>query len=142
KDLNSIIGVRGSGKSTLLKNIAYKVDTDQFSEKDSIDRLYLLEDFKVHWGDGQEDSGDDESPKNVFYIPQNYLSMLAYDESGKAKERDEFLTKLLKKNLKFANAIRSYEDFVSDSRVKIEGLIEELLKANQEVIDSKNQLKK
>jgi len=142
KDLNSIIGVRGSGKSTLLKNIACRVDPDQFSEKDNADRLYQLEEFKVHWGDGQENSGVEESPKSVFYIPQNYLSMLAYDESGKSRERDEFLTKLLKKNVKFANAIRAYNDFVSDSRVKVEGLIEELLKANQSLLEAKSQLKK
>lgn len=142
KDLNSIIGVRGSGKSTLLKNIAYKVDPNQYSEKDNLERLYKLDSFKVHWGDGQVDNGIEDSPKSVFYIPQNYLSSLAYEETGRGKERDEFLTSLLKKNAKFSNAIRSYENFVSDNRVKIEGLIEELLKANQILTEAKLQIRK
>lgn len=142
KDLNSIIGVRGSGKSTLLKNMAYIVDKEQFEDKDRSDRMYELESFKVIWGDGQENGGTEDSPKNVFYIPQNYLSLLAYDEAGKSVERDIFLTNLLKKNIKFANAIRAYEDFVSDNRINIEGLIEELLKTNQIFRDAKVQIKK
>lgn len=143
RDLNSIIGIRGSGKSTLLKNIAFNIEPVQFSERgDNEDRLYKLDSFKVLWGDGQEDGGGDDSPKSVFYIPQNYLSMLAYDESGKSQERDEFLTDLLKKNSKFANAIRAYTDYVSDNKVKIEGLIEELLKSDQLLKEARKQLKK
>lgn len=142
KDLNSIIGVRGSGKSTLLKNIAHTVDPVQFNEKDKVDRLYKLDSFKVTWGDKKEDDGTEESPKSVFYIPQNYLSLLAYDETGRAEERDNFLTKLLNKNVKFANAIRAYNDFVSDNKVKIEGLIERLLKDNQILAEAKAQIRK
>lgn len=142
KDLNSIIGIRGSGKSTLLKNIAYKVDPIQFSEKDKVDRLYQLTDFKVVWGDGQVDNGGEESPKSIFYIPQNYLSSLAYDEGDKAKERDQFLTKLLKKHVRFANAIQGYEEFVSNNRIKVEGLVQELLKANSTLIETTGLLKK
>lgn len=141
-DLNSIIGIRGSGKSTLLKNIAYKVDPQQFSDKDRVDRLYPLNNFKVIWGDGQGDHGTDESPKSVFYIPQNYLSSLAYDEGDKAKERDLFLTKLLKKHVRFANAIQAYEEFVSNNKVKVEGLVQELLKANSTLIETNGLLKK
>lgn len=141
-DMNSIIGIRGSGKSTLLKNIAYKVDPQQFAEKDRVDRLYPLNSFKVIWGDGQEDHGTDESPKSVFYIPQNYLSSLAYDEGDKAKERDLFLTKLLKKHVKFANAIQAYEEFVSNNKIKVEGLVQELLKANSTLIETNGLLKK
>ncbi len=142
RDLNSIIGIRGSGKSTLLKNIACTVDLVQFEEKDKVDRLYKLDSFKVIWGDGKEDGGTEESPKSVFYIPQNYLSLLAYDETGKAESRDEFLTNLLKKNVKFANAIRAYDDFVSDNKVKIEGLIEKLLKENDILSEAKVQFRK
>ena len=142
KDLNSIIGIRGSGKSTLLKNIAYKVDPIQFGEKDRVDRLYKLNEFKVVWGDKQLDHGGDDSPKSIFYIPQNYLSSLAYDEGDKAKERDQFLTKLLKKHVLFANAIQSYEEFVSNNRIKVEGLVQELLKANSTLIETKGLLKK
>lgn len=142
KDLNSIIGIRGSGKSTLLKNIAYKVDPIQFQEKDKINRLYQLNEFKVIWGDGQTDHGGDDSPKSVFYIPQNYLSSLAYDEGDKAKERDQFLTKLLKKHVRFANAIQSYEEFVSNNKIKVEGMVQELLKANSTLIEATGLLKK
>lgn len=142
EDLNSIIGIRGSGKSTLLKNIACIVDAVQFEEKDKIDRLYKLDSFRVTWGDGKEGGGTEESPKSVFYIPQNYLSLLAYDETGRAEARDEFLTKLLKKNIKFANAIRAYDDFVSDNKVRIEGLIEKLLKENGILSEAKMQFRK
>lgn len=142
KDLNSIVGIRGSGKSTLLKNIACSVDPIQFGEKDKADRLYKLDEFKVRWGDDQENGGVTDSPKSIFYIPQNYLSLLAYEETGRARDRDEFLTKLLKKNVKFANAIRAYEDFVSDNKIKIEGLIEKLLKENGALSEAKLQVRK
>lgn len=142
KDLNSIIGVRGSGKSTLLKNIAYKVDPQQFTDKDKFEKLYPLEPFTVIWGDGQENHGVDESPKSVFYIPQNYLSSIAYDEGGKAKERDQFLTKLLKKHIRFANAIQTYEEFISNSKIKVEGFVQDLLKANSTLIETRSLLKK
>lgn len=141
-DLNSIIGTRGSGKSTLLKNIANKVDPVQFSEKDKFDKLYHLNEFKVFWGDGEEDHGNDDSPKNVFYIPQNYLSSLAYDEEDKAQERDKFLTKLLKKHVRFANAIQAYDEFVSNSKIQIEGLIQDLLSANSSLVENSGLLKK
>lgn len=142
RDLNSIIGIRGSGKSTLLKNIAYKVDPQQFTEKDRSDRLYPLNGFKVTWGDGQENHGTDQSPKSVFYIPQNYLSSLAYDEGDKAKERDLFLTKLLKKHVRFANAIHAYEEFVSNNKIKVEGLVQELLNASSTLIETNGLLKR
>lgn len=142
KDLNSIIGIRGSGKSTLLKNLAYKADPSQFAERDNVERLYKLNEFKVTWGDGHENHGSDDSPKNVFYIPQNYLSSLAYDEGDKSKERDSFLTKLLKRHLKFANAIQAHEEFVSTNKIKIEGLIQTLLTANASLKDGIEQIKK
>lgn len=143
RDLNSIIGVRGSGKSTLLKNIAINIDRQQFTERgDNENRMYTLDSFTVTWGDGKKNGGDENSPKSIFYIPQNYLSMLSYDESGKKEERDEFLTSLLKKNAKFANALRAYANYVSDNKVKIEGLIEELLKADQLLKETQELIKK
>lgn len=142
KDLNSIIGIRGSGKSTLLKNIAAKVDEEQFIEKDKFEKLYKLDEFKVFWSDGHQDGGTGDSPKSIFYIPQNYLSSLAYDEGEKAKERDQFLTKLLKKNARFANAVHAYAEFSSNNKLKIEGSIESLLKANYGLIEIADQIKK
>lgn len=141
KDLNSIIGVRGSGKSTLLKNLAQKIDPQQFSEKDK-KPPYPLKDFEVVWGDGQKDGGSDESPKSIFYIPQNYLSALAYDDGEKVSQRDEFLTKLLKKNTRFANAIQTFESFVSKSQIKIEETIQKLLRADLAAKDADRLLKK
>jgi len=128
KDLNSIIGVRGSGKSTLLKNLAQKIDPVQFQEKDK-KSPYTLNDFDVEWGDGKRNEGDDDSPKSIFYVPQNYLSSLAYDDGEHINERDAFLTKLLKKNTRFENAVQSFDNFVSKNKIKIEDLTQKLLKA-------------
>ncbi len=141
KDLNSIIGVRGSGKSTLLKNIAIKIDDTQFKERDK-KKPYSLNGFKVRWSDDQEDSGNADSPKSIFYIPQNYLSSLAYEDGDHLSERDEFLTKLLKKNLVFASAIQAFESFASQNKVRIEGVIQNLLTANESIKETDALLKK
>lgn len=141
KDLNSIIGKRGSGKSTLLKNLAQKIDQNEFSKRDK-KSPYQLDAFEVVWGDNQKDGGTDESPKSIFYIPQGYLSALAYDDGERANERDVFLTQLLKKNERFANAIKSFENFVSKNRVHIEELIQKLLAANTTIKENEVLLKK
>lgn len=141
-DLNSIIGVRGSGKSTLLKNIAQKIDVKQYSEKDK-KSPYPLNNFSVNWLDGQKDSGTKESPKSIFYIPQNYLSSLAYDDGDRTSDqRDEFLTTLLKKNSRFDNAIKSFEGFVSKNKIKIEELIEKLSTSCSSLKENEDLLKK
>ena len=139
-DLNSIIGARGKGKSTLLKNIVSRIDPEQFGKKDK--NLYLLDGFKIIWADGKEDSDSVESPKNVFYIPQGYLSSLVYDDGDRARERDEFLTELLKKNAKFANAIQTHESFISGNKVKIESLIQDLIISDEGLRETKVLLKK
>lgn len=140
-DLNSIIGVRGSGKSTLIKNIAITVDPVQFAEKD-VKEPYPLDSFKVIWADGQENSGTDESPKSIFYVPQSYLSSLAYDDGEHVSERDQFLTELLKKNVGFANAVQLFENFVSENKVKIEALIQKLISDDTTMKESQKALKK
>jgi energy-coupling factor transporter ATP-binding protein EcfA2 len=141
KDLNSIIGVRGSGKSTLLKNIAIKIDPLQFKERDK-KKPYNLSEFNVTWSDAQENSGSVESPKSVFYIPQNYLSSLAYEDGDHMTERDEFLTKLLKKNLAFANAVQSFDTFASLNKIRIEEIIEKILTADESIKETDLLLKK
>ena len=141
KDLNSIIGKRGSGKSTLLKNLAQKIDPNEFSKRDP-KTPYVLNDFEVVWGDGQKDGGTAESPKSIFYIPQGYLSALSYDDGERAHERDTFLTQLLKKNERFANAIQSFENFVSKNKVHIEELIQKLLTTNDSIKENGVLLKK
>jgi energy-coupling factor transporter ATP-binding protein EcfA2 len=140
-DLNSIIGVRGSGKSTLLKNIAYAVDPTQFKERDK-KPPYPLRNFSVSWSDGQTNGGSDESPKSVFYIPQGYLSALSYDDGDLTKQRDEFLTELLKKNATFARAIDSFNAFVAENDLKIQSGIQDLTAANRNLKDSTDHLKK
>jgi len=141
KDLNSIIGKRGSGKSTLLKNLAQKIDTNEFSRRDP-KAPYVLNDFEVIWGDGQKNGGTEESPKSIFYIPQGYLSALSYDDGERAHERDSFLTQLLKKNDRFANAIQTFESFVSKNKVHIEELIQKLLTTNDSIRENSVLLKK
>lgn len=141
QNLNSIIGKRGNGKSTLLKNIAKKIDNDEFTIRDKKDP-YTLIDFEVIWGDGQKNEGTDDSPKSIFYIPQGYLSALAYDDGERITERDIFLTKLLKKNEHFANAIKSYDNFVSNNRVHIEQLVQKLLAANASIEENEALIKK
>lgn len=140
-DLNSIIGVRGSGKSTLLKNIAHAVDPAQFVERDK--KLpYPLQDFSITWGDGQTNGGTEESPKSVFYIPQGYLSALSYDDGDLTKERDDFLTELLKKNARFARAIDSFSVFVSENDLKVQSGIQDLTASSRNLKESSDQLKK
>lgn len=140
-DLNSIIGIRGSGKSTLLRNIAHVIDPAQFSERDK-KSPYPLSDFKVIWSDGQTDGGSDESPKSVFYIPQGYLSALSYDDGDLTKERDAFLTELLKKNGRFARAVDSFSVFVAENDLKIQSGIQDLTAANRNHKEASDQLKK
>lgn len=140
-DLNSIIGSRGSGKSTLLKNLARRIDPDEFAKRDK-KPPYSLSQFEVEWGDGQKNEGSEDSPKSVFYIPQGYLSALAYDDGERASERDVFLTQLLKKNERFSNAISSFDNFVAKNRIKIEELIQKLLTAHDTIDECKRLLKK
>jgi len=141
RDLNSIIGIRGSGKSTLLKNLAQKIDLGEFGKRDK-KQPYSLDNFEVVWGDDQKNGGTDKSPKSVFYIPQGYLSSLAYDDGDRAHERDTFLTQMLKKNERFANAIQLFENFVSKNKVHIEELIQKLIIANTSIKENEVLLKK
>ena len=226
KDLNSIIGKRGSGKSTLLKNLAEKIDEDEFSNRDK-KSPYHLDEFEVIWEDGQKNSGTKESPldesedaledgqeesplnefedvwevgqeesfldesedaledgqeesfldesedaledgqeesfldesedaledgqkdsiieeraKSILYIPQGYLSALAYDDGERVAERDALLTQLLMKNESFAKAIDSFKKFASDNKVLITKLIEKLHGADDSIKENMNLLKK
>ena len=126
-DLSSIIGKRGSGKSILLKAIASKVDEDDYTkkvgaEKAKSDKKWRDKHFanlKVIWKDGAENAGTDKNPKKVFYLPQGYLSSLAYDENAKEDERYDFLISLLRKNDEFSNAEKQAKDFVDNNGLSI-----------------------
>jgi hypothetical protein len=141
-DLNSIIGARGSGKSTLLRNIAYAVDPVQFRQRDPKREPYALGEFSVIWADGQMNGGSDESPKSVFYIPQGYLSNLSYDDGELTKQRDDFLTELLRKNARFSRALESYATFVSENEITIQSHIQDLVSADRGRREAVDQLKK
>lgn len=140
-DLNSIIGARGSGKSTLLRNIAHAIDPTQFTKRDR-KKPYPLAQFTVVWGDGQKNEGTENSPKSVFYIPQGYLSSLSYDDGDLTKERDAFLTVLLKNNTRFARAVDSFGAFVGENELKIQSGIQDLVLANRNLSEANEQLKK
>ena len=83
----------------------------------------------------------EESAKNIIYIPQAFLSALAYENGSSEKERDNFLTKLLKKNEAFANAMKYCENFVSQNKVSIEQLIQEALNTHKNINEIKENLK-
>lgn len=141
RDLNSIIGKRGSGKSTLLKNLAQKINSEEFSRRDERPP-YKLDNFEVVWEDDQKNGGTEDSPKSIFYIPQGYLGALTYDDGAHVSERDDFLTQLLKKNERFANAIQSFNEFASKNRVRIEELIQKLRNADSSMKENKELLRK
>ena len=131
--LNSIIGRRGSGKSQLLKHIAGAVDKKQYEVRDGSE-LYGFKDFSVVWKDGKNDGGDEDSSKGVFYIPQGYLSSLAYDGESKQKERDDFLISLLLKNKDFSFARQTHEAFVAEKTVQIQAYVQSLISTHTAVL--------
>ena len=141
KHLNSIIGKRGSGKSTLLKNLAKNTDNDEFKKR-GVKNMCKLTDFKVIWGDNQINNGTTESKKSIIYIPQAFLSALAYENGECKKERDDFLTTLLKKNESFAKAVKDCANFVSQNKVYIEQLIQKALNIHKDIIEKRAHLKK
>ncbi len=138
--LNSVIGRRGSGKSQLLKHIAASVDKKQYDLRDGSE-LYGLKEFSVIWKDGKRDAGDEESAKGVFYIPQGYLSSLAYDGESKQKERDDFLISLLLKNRDFSLARQTHENFVSEKTIQIQTLVQSLISTRGAVLGIEKELR-
>ena len=130
-DLISIIGKRGNGKSILLKAIASKIDKDTYRDKVGEKTNKDIEwrnkvfgnNFEVIWGDGSTNSGEDDNLKKVFYLPQGYLSNLAYDENEKEKERDAFLRILLRTNDEFKNAEDKARIFANSNGLHISDLV-------------------
>lgn len=138
--LNSIIGRRGSGKSQLLKHIAASVDRKQYETRDGSE-LYGFQSFNVFWKDGKQNSGDESSAKGVFYIPQGYLSSLAYDGASKQKERDDFLVSLLLKNKDFSFARQTHETFVAEKTIQIQTLVQSLISTLNGVSDIEKEIR-
>ena len=130
-DLVSIIGKRGNGKSILLKAIASKVNENDYrnkvGEKTDSDIAWrntiFGKNLEVVWEDGSVNSGTDDNPKKVFYLPQGYLSNLAYEENAKEQERNDFLIALLRTNDSFRNAEDKANTFVNNNGLEISDLI-------------------
>ena len=130
-DLVSIIGKRGDGKSILLKAIASKASENDYrnkvGEKTDSDVLWRNKVFgdnlQVIWGDNSINNGTEDNPKKVFFLPQGYLSNLAYDENAKEKERYDFLIDLLRTNDSFRNAEDKAKAFVNSNGLNISDLI-------------------
>lgn len=112
-DLNTFIGKRGGGKSILLKAIAQKASPSEYEERfressrvskdsDWIKKIFGS-DYVIEWADETLNSGDEDN-KSILYLPQGYLSNLAYDEYDKVEERNNFITSLLMQYEKFRNA--------------------------------------
>ncbi len=123
QDLTSIIGMRGNGKSILLKAIASKIDQDGFctklGDRSQSDIEWRDKTFgnslNVVWADSTENGGAEEKPKHVFYLPQGYLSNIAYEENAKEDERRSFLLDLLRKNEGFCHAEKQVCSFIDQN---------------------------
>jgi hypothetical protein len=126
--------MRGNGKSILLKAIASKVDEEDYKSKvvpekfisDIQWRNKQFPNLKIIWKDNAKNAGTDENPKKVFYLPQGYLSNLAYDENANKEERDKFLIGLLRKNNEFSNAEKQAKDFVDNNGLSINSDINQI----------------
>lgn len=146
-DLNSFIGKRGGGKSILLKAIAQRVCSEEYNsrfegaEKIAKDSEWIKtifgDDYKVVWADGYI-SSKEESERNILYLPQGYLSNLAYDEYEKVKERNEFITSLL---MHF-DAFRIAKESNGNYNTEIRGLIEEKIGKIVELSNNNKTLRK
>ena len=90
QNLSVIIGGKSTGKSLLLYHIAKSIDPIQVEEKinelENDDLKYDFEldadfDFTVEWEDGGRNrlksESSDDSPRQITYIPQHYLSNLS-----------------------------------------------------------------
>ena len=137
-DLNSIIGTRGNGKSVLLKSLAINLGSKDFENKFSTkrvdrDREFINKKFqnlKIYWRDSEEGEKED---RKILFLPQGYLSSLAYDENEKSEERDNFIIELLRKNQTFRNAEIKNDKFLINTTQNINNLIDTLLN-NQNII--------
>lgn len=146
-DLNSFIGKRGGGKSILLKAIAQKASPEEyrnrFEEQGKIEKdLNWLsktfgDDYVIEWADGYSNTQEGDG-RNILYLPQGYLSNLAYDEYGKVKERNGFITDLLMQFQEFRNA----QDASASYNNKTKNLIEENIGAVVELSTKNKTLKK
>lgn len=149
QDLTSIIGMRGNGKSILLKAIASKIDQDDFciklGDRSQSDIEWRNKTFgnnlSVIWGDNTENSGTKEKPKHVFYLPQGYLSNIAYEENAKEDERRNFLLDLLRKNEGFRHAEKQVHSFINQNDQDIHQAINIFFEDNRIIEQASNENK-
>lgn len=146
-DLNSFIGKRGGGKSILLKAIAQKASPEEyrsrFEEQNKIDKdlgwlsTTFGDDYEIEWADGYSNIQEGDG-RSILYLPQGYLSNLAYDEYDKVEERNDFITDLLMKFLDFRNA----KDICATYNNKTKNLVEENIGTIVELSKKNRTLKK
>lgn len=149
QDLTSIIGARGNGKSILLKAIASKVDQGDFCTKlrdrSQSDIEWRDKSFgnslSVIWADNTENNGTEEKPKHVFYLPQGYLSNIAYEENAKEDERRNFLLDLLRKNDSFRHAEKQALSFIDQNDQDIHEAVNVLFEDSRIIEQATNENK-
>jgi energy-coupling factor transporter ATP-binding protein EcfA2 len=127
QNLNSLIGSRAQGKSNLLKNIAYAVDPEQTKIRniDTSDFIQL-QDFKVYWNDGSENTldPDEDKDKGILFIPQKFMGDLLY---GKDPQFDSFLTNLFENKEDFKVGLSNYRSASDQNLVNITAQLREVM---------------
>ncbi len=139
--LNSVIGVRASGKSTLLKNIASKIDYKEYQNKSNNEKFFKIEDFKVIWSDGEEDSGNDNN-KTILYIPQNFLSGLVHDSDISKSKLEHFIKELFERNSTFKSKLTIWESANQQIDKKIYDLVSNLFEFDTKLNKLRDSIKK
>jgi len=150
QNLSVIIGGKSTGKSLLLYHIAKSIDPSQVEEKvselENDDLKYDFEldpnfDFTVEWEDGGQNKlkGDtsEDSPRQITYIPQHYLSnlskknnfddkkslnnfinetLLSDEESKNAEDQAKETSRIKQRNIN--SMINDLLEFLDDFRIK------------------------
>lgn len=139
--LNSVIGVRASGKSILLKNIAYKIDTEEYNKKTNDGKPLAIDNFKVVWADGEKNSGTNES-KTILYIPQNFLSKLVHSSTTAKNELENFIKELFERNTIFKSKLSIWETSNQQLDKKIYDILSNLFDFDFKLNKVKDSIKK
>jgi len=141
QNLSVIIGGKSTGKSLLLYHIAKSIDSIQVNEKinelDSNDLDYNFENdpdfnFKVSWADGGnnklKDEGEENTPRQITYIPQHYLSNLSKKNNfDDKKSLNNFIKETLLSDNDSKQAEENATNTSNNKQRSISSLINDLL---------------